>query len=124
MSNSGIFGHQTKYALKKYKCKPVKDEFKNQINNMTSFSTDRPFIFLHAFVVQVPDSHDRYSDLSQGFQNDLVFLDPHPVVQVVQVAEVSDFHIASGDYYVQDMRPDEDRDSYEQYVFVLLCLNF
>jgi hypothetical protein len=66
--------------------------------------------------------------LSQGLTNALLYLDPHPVVQVAQVANITSFHISAGQYQVQDLRPetsgDVDRNDYEQYVFVLLCTNF
>jgi hypothetical protein len=105
-----------------------------QVDNLVKFQVDRPFVLLHAFTSLYPDVNDRYSDLSQGMSNALLFLEAHPVVQVMNVAEISSFHIAAGRYYVQDIRPaDGDADVYgnvlsrsdfNQYVYVLLCLNF
>jgi hypothetical protein len=116
-----------------YKCSPTKENGV-QVDNLVDFLVDRPFILLHAFVVRKTDQRDRYSDMSQGMSNALLYLDPHPIVQVMNVAEVSSFHIAAGRFYVQDLRPSDgdvddegvpqNRADYEQYVFVLLCLNF
>jgi hypothetical protein len=134
MSNPiSIFQRQTSYALRMYKCSPV-EENDVQVDNLVDFVVDRPFVLLHAFTVRKTDAYDRYSDLSQGMSNALLYLDPHPIVQIMNVAEISSFHIAAGRFYVQDLRPfdgdlDNDgvavkREDYEQYVFVLLCLNF
>lgn len=126
-----IKDRQTKYALRMYQCIPVlKDGV--QYDNMMSMQVDRPFVYLHAFTVRKTDVRDRYSDLDQGMTNALLYLDSHPVVQTMNVAEISAFHIAANVYYVQDLRPTVDplsgeavnKDEYEQYAFVLLCLNF
>lgn len=132
-AKNNLFSRQTDYALRMYKCKPT---IVNgvQVDNLVEFQVDKPFVLLHAFTVKRTDSRDRYSDLSQGMTNALLFLDPHPIVQIMNVAEISSFHIAPNLYYVQDLRPvdgDEDldgnqlkRDDFEQYVYVLVCINF
>jgi hypothetical protein len=132
-SVSNIFQRQTQYALRMYKCSPT-EQGGEQVDNLMDFLVDRPFILLHAFTVRRTDQRDRYSDMSQGMSNALLYLDSHPVVQIMNVAEVSSFHIAAGRFYIQDLRPDNgdigpggevlSRGDYEQYVFVLLCLNF
>jgi hypothetical protein len=133
-----IFDRQTKYALRMYKCQTTKsvDASGNeyQVDNLMEFQVDRPFVLLHAFVVKETSDRDRYSDLSQGVSNALLYLDNHPVVQIMAIAEISAFHIAAGRFYVQDLRPvdgdtDENgnvlkRNDFDQFVFVLLCLNF
>ncbi|WP_139262005.1 hypothetical protein [Dysgonomonas macrotermitis] len=116
-----------------YKCIPTIVNG-SQVDNLVEFQVDKPFILLHAFVVKKTDSRDRYSDLTQGMTNALLFLDPHPIVQIMNVANVSSFHIAPNLYYVQDLRPAPgsvdsnglplNRDDYEQYVYVLVCTNF
>ena len=133
MSNK-LIDRQTNYTLKMYKCRPYVDDLGQQIDNLVTFQVDQHFILLHAFTVRKTDDHDRYSDLSQGITNSLLYLDPHPIVQIMNVANVSSFHISPNVYYVQDLRPatgDEDldgvpqnRDDYEQYVYVLTCTNF
>lgn len=134
LNKSNIFDRQTKYALRMYPCMTTVGENGVQVDNLVEFQVDRPFVLLHAFVVEKTNPRDRYSDLSQGMSNALLFLEAHPVVQVMNVAEISSFHIASGRFYVQDLRPvdgDVDnegnvlrRSDFEQYVYVLLCLNF
>lgn len=125
---------QTSYALRMFKCTPLLDEQKQQVDNSMYFDCDRPFVLLHAFRVNKRLDRDRYSDLSQGVSNALLYLDNHPIVQVAQVAEISSFHIAAGRFFVDDLRPmDNDvdiegntlmRNNFEQYVFVLMCVNF
>jgi hypothetical protein len=117
-----------------FKCTPLIGSDKAQIDNSMFFDCDRPFVLLHAFTVNKELSRDRYSDLNQGVSNALLYLDNHPIVQVMNVAEISSFHIAAGRFFVDDLRPqtgDVDiegvvqvRENYEQYVFVLMCLNF
>ncbi|MDR0824692.1 MAG: hypothetical protein LBN74_06320 [Prevotella sp.] len=133
MSITHINDRQTQYALRMYKCLPVMEDGE-QVDNLVHFTVDRPFILLHAFVVRQTEDTDRYSDLNQGISNALLYLDPHPVVQVMNVANVSAFHVAPNRYYIQDLRPvdgdvDNDgneleRNDFQQYVFVLLCTNF
>jgi hypothetical protein len=131
MNVTHISQHQTQYSLAMYKCLPLKIDGV-QIDNLVYFTVERPFILLHAFTVRKIDDRDRYSDLSQGMTNALLYLDPHPVVQVAQVANITSFHIAAGQYQVQDLRPEDGevdglpvlRSDYDQYVFVLLCTNF
>ncbi|SHE86100.1 hypothetical protein SAMN05444362_102350 [Dysgonomonas macrotermitis] len=130
---NNLFSRQTDYTLKMYKCIPTIVNG-SQVDNLVEFQVDKPFILLHAFVVKKTDSRDRYSDLTQGMTNALLFLDPHPIVQIMNVANVSSFHIAPNLYYVQDLRPAPgsvdsnglplNRDDYEQYVYVLVCTNF
>ncbi|HMM02739.1 MULTISPECIES: hypothetical protein [unclassified Dysgonomonas] len=125
---------QTSYALRMFKCTPLTAPAVGQIDNSMYFDCDRPFVLLHAFTVNRQLNRDRYSDLSQGVSNALLYLDNHPIVQVAQVAEISSFHIAAGRFFVDDLRPidgDVDidgntlmRDDFEQYVFVLVCINF
>jgi hypothetical protein len=124
---------QTAYSLRMFKCTPL-IENGVQVDNLVRFAVDRPFILLHAFVVRETDERDRYSDLSQGLTNALLYLDNHPVVQVVQVANITAFHISAGEYLVEDLRPSDgevdingdiqSREDWQQYVFVLLCTNF
>jgi hypothetical protein len=125
---------QTSYALRMFKCQPLIDEQSQQIDNSMFFDCDRPFVLLHAFIVDKLVNRDRYANRSQGVDNALLYLDNHPVVQVAQVAEISSFHIAAGRFFVEDIRPmdgDVDiegniqrRNDWEQYVFVLMCTNF
>lgn len=127
-----ISTRQTDYSLRMFKCLPLLDDNKQQVNNLVYFTVDKPFILLHAFTVRQTDTRDRYSDLSQGITNALLYLDPHPVVQIAQIANITAFHIAAGQYLVEDLRPDYDpvtgepidRGDYEQYVFVLFSTNF
>lgn len=136
MANSitHISQRQTDYSLRMFKCLPLLDEKEQQVNNLVYFTVDKPFILLHAFTVRQTDTRDRYSDLSQGITNALLYLDPHPVVQIAQIANITAFHIAAGQYLVEDLRPldgDVDihgevqtREQWEQYVFVLFSTNF
>lgn len=129
-----ISTRQTDYSLRMFKCLPLLDDNKQQVNNLVYFTVDKPFILLHAFTVRQTDDRDRYSDLSQGITNALLYLDPHPVVQIAQIANITAFHIAAGQYIVEDLRPVtgdvdingnvQDREQWEQYVFVLFSTNF
>lgn len=125
---------QTSYALRMFKCLPLLDGDGNQIDNSMYFDCDRSFVLLHAFTVNRGLDRDRYANRTQGVDNALLYLESHPVVQVAQVAEISSFHIAAGRFFVEDLRPvdgevDIDgnilrREWFEQYVFVLVCINF
>ena len=133
-SDPGLFEHQTKYALRMFKCLPLFDDSGQQIDNSMYFDCDRSFVLLHAFTVDRRINEDRYANRSQGVDNALLYLDNHPIVQVAQVAEISSFHIAAGRFFVEDLRPVDgavdingsilSRGDFEQYVFVLMCLNF
>jgi hypothetical protein len=118
MNNNVSFpDSQKKYALRMAPCVPVD-------NNLMVYKVDGPFVFLHAFIVDESDNSDRYSDMSQGMNNALLYLDPHPVLQVMNIAEITSFHVSAGNYYVADLRPVDFKSQYRQYVFVLLCLNY
>jgi hypothetical protein len=85
------------------------------------FKSERPFLLLDSVVI--PDTgYGSDSNFDQGLQNDLVFLADHPIVHVIQVAEVSDFHVSPGSYTVPDERSNEATQT--QYVFLLICTNF
>jgi hypothetical protein len=98
----------------------VDDAGKNIHPGFLNFRVEKPFLILDR-VVSDRTGADSYSDFDQGVQNDLVFLGSHPVVQILQVAEVSDFHVSPGSYAVPDERSSIDQ---EQFIFVLICLNF
>jgi hypothetical protein len=112
---------QTRYALRKVLCRPyVNDAGLNTHPGFLNVKIEKPFLLLDRAVSDVGGS-DSDASFDQGIQNDLVFLASHPIVQILQVAEVSDFHIAPGSYSVPDERTDITQ---EQFLFVLLCLNF
>jgi hypothetical protein len=112
---------QTRYALRKVQCRPyVSDDGHTVHPGFLNFKVEKPFLILDR-VVSDHTGTDSYSDFDQGVQNDLVFLGSHPVVQILQVAEVSDFHVSPGSYSVPDERTNLNQD---QFIFVLICLNF
>lgn len=130
---TNIANHQTKYSLRMLKCTPLTDSQGVQLDNALSFESNNPFVLLHSFIVDKRQNRDRYANLTQGVDNALLYLENHPVVQVAHVAEISSFHIAAGRFYVDDLRPVDgetnidgdvlNRDDFEQYVFILYCLN-
>lgn len=109
------------YSLRQYKCFPLEKD-NVQVDNTMYFTVEKPFVLLHAFVADKTLSTDRENNLDQGISNSLLFLENHPVVQVINVADISAFHISPNQYFVEDIRKDKTKD--EQFVFVLLCTNF
>lgn len=117
-----ISERQTMYSLRQYKCFPLLSDTGQQISDTMYFTVEKPFVLLHAFIADKTLSTDRENDLDQGISNSLLFLENHPVVQVINVADISSFHISPNRYFVEDIRKDKTKD--EQFVFVLLCTNF
>ena len=117
-----ISERQTMYSLRAYKCFPLVDEKGVQLDDTMYFTVEKPFVLLHSFRADKTLSTDRENDLDQGITNALLFLENHPVVQVINVADISSFHISPNRYFVEDIRKDKTKD--EQFVFVLLCTNF
>lgn len=119
---SHISERQTRYALRMYKALEVKDEYGSQVDNLMYITVERPFVLLHAVSIDQSNPVDRNSEMNQGVTNALLYLENHPIVQVAQVAEISAFHISANRYYIDDIRENKETD--DQYVFVLLCLNY
>ncbi|MBF0574406.1 hypothetical protein [Dysgonomonas sp. GY617] len=113
---------QTVYTLRVYRCLPLLDSVGQQVDNSMIFRVEKPFILLHAFIADNSDDEDRDSNLEQGLTNALLYLENHPIVQVANVANISNFAISANQYIVNDIRKDKMTD--RQFVFVLLCENF